>query len=140
MRDLHAILAVEGLVFQLAAELARIRRRPPGDTPIWLRRAEQLLAENVSGRFGLQQLALATGVEAREIRKEFKKFFNRTPAAHLRARRIEVAREQLVATSKPIARVAAETGFYDQAHFCHQFRQATGYSPRQYRDLAGISE
>jgi len=139
-RDEGAILAVQGLVLQLAAELARVSRPAPADPPIWLRRAEQFLSENLVGRFNLEQLALAAGAEAREIVKAFKQFFNRTPAEHLRAKRIEVAREQLFRTSKPIARVAAETGFYDQAHFCHQFRKATGYSPRQYRELPGISE
>jgi len=64
-RDEGAILAVQGLVLQLAAELARARRPAPADPPIWLRHAAQFLSEKLVGRFNLEQLALAAGVEAR---------------------------------------------------------------------------
>jgi transcriptional regulator GlxA family with amidase domain len=51
-----------------------------------------------------------------------------SPAEYLRAVRVLRAR-QLLLDGAPIARVAAEGGFADQAHFTRCFRRAFGYTP-----------
>jgi AraC-like DNA-binding protein len=57
------------------------------------------------------------------------------PRDYLRAVRLHRAR-QLVMAGEPIAAVAAECGFADQAHFTRWFRRSFGYTPG---DLAGAS-
>jgi AraC-like DNA-binding protein len=136
--DGNSPLAVRGLVFQMAASLSREQRPAPVTRPRWLTDIEKFLDANLSTPIDMEQLVRIAGVEARQIRKAFCRFLRCTPAEYLRAKRIESAREQLIATHQPIAEVAAEAGFYDQAHFCHQFRKITGLSPREFRALIGV--
>jgi len=53
------------------------------------------------------------------------------PHQYLVARRVEAARLRLL-DGQPIARVAAEVGFYDQAHFTRQFDCHVGIPPGRY--------
>lgn len=60
------------------------------------------------------------------------------PAAELLAQaRLARAAELLLATSQPIAAVAAEAGFRGTAAFEAQFRRRTGLTPGEYRELPG---
>jgi AraC family transcriptional regulator len=141
-RELHVQdeacpLAVQGLVLQATAELTREVRTNVSQPPLWLRQAVRFLADNIGDRIDMKQLADVAGIGSRDLMKGFKRYFNRTPAEYLRCHRIAMARQRLAETREPIARVANEFGFYDQAHFCHEFKKATGCSPTEYRNLVG---
>ena len=47
---------------------------------------------------------------------------------------MQVARELLASTNDPIKSVAAKCGFPTASAFCVQFKKATQYSPKEYRD------
>jgi len=48
--------------------------------------------------------------------------------------RIKQARQMIKRfPDKPLADIALEVGFFDQAHFNRQFQQVTGKTPGQYR-------
>ena len=47
--------------------------------------------------------------------------------------RLELAKRMLIETSDPIAQIAIECGFFDQAHFTRAFVQSTGSTPRRFR-------
>jgi AraC family transcriptional regulator len=140
IQDAASMQAVGGLVLQATAELARERKTDSCEPPLWLKQAARFLTDNVSERIDMKQLTAVAGIGARGLFRAFKRFFNRTPAEYLRGQRIAVARQLLEETSDPIARVAGDVGFYDQAHFCHEFKKATGCSPREYRELMGLRE
>jgi len=48
-------------------------------------------------------------------------------------RRLEGARERIL-SGQALADVAAEVGFYDQAHLTRRFRRFLGTTPGQYRE------
>jgi AraC-like DNA-binding protein len=50
-------------------------------------------------------------------------------------RRLDLARG-LLPGGQPLADVAAEAGFADQAHFTRMFKAALGLTPARYRALA----
>ena len=65
----------------------------------------------------------------------FKRYTWKTPSQYLQEIRISKARKLLENTSWPVSRIAAETGFFDAAHFSHTFRSITGMTPREYLKL-----
>jgi AraC-like DNA-binding protein len=52
------------------------------------------------------------------------------------ARRIDTARKRLL-DGEPIALVAADVGFFDQAHFTRQFKRHVGIPPGRYAVSSG---
>jgi AraC family transcriptional regulator len=140
VQDSGSALAVEGLILQATAELKREKCTISSEPPLSLKRAVQFLTENIGERIDLKQLAAVAGIGPRDLLRGFKRFFDGTPAEFVRGRRIAVARQRLAETEEPIALLANEIGFYDQAHFSHEFKKATGCSPREYRELVGLRE
>jgi len=140
LQDAASMQAVQGLALQATAELIRDKTADRCEPPLWLKEAAQFIAANVAERIDMKALTSVAGTGTRDLFRAFKKFFNRTPAEYLREQRIAVARQLLAETTVPIARVASDVGFYDQAHFCHEFKKATGCSPREYREVVGLRE
>jgi hypothetical protein len=50
-----------------------------------------------------------------------------------RKMRITAACRMMQSSTLPLAQIAAETGFADQAHFSRVFKRQTGKTPREYR-------
>ena len=47
--------------------------------------------------------------------------------------RIRLAKDQLLYTEKTVAAAAEFCGYRNVEHFCRQFKQSTGLSPREFR-------
>jgi AraC-like DNA-binding protein len=56
-----------------------------------------------------------------------------SPKAYARVRRLQAALRQLRAAPKSSARIAADIGYFDQAHFVREFRSFAAMTPMQYR-------
>lgn len=50
--------------------------------------------------------------------------------------RIRMAKEYLIHSTESIADIAARCGYPNVEHFCRQFKQVTGYTPRNYQRQA----
>ncbi len=55
-----------------------------------------------------------------------------TPKTYLRVRRFQAAMRMLDAGDVRGARIAADLGYFDQAHFVREFRSFTAMTPTQY--------
>lgn len=82
------------------------------------------------------QLARMSGLSLPQFDRRMKKLFQLSAGQYLLRVRIDAATQLLRSGAQPIAEVAQLTGFCDQSALSRQFRQATGLSPRQYRQLA----
>jgi AraC family transcriptional regulator len=78
-------------------------------------------------------LATTLGMHRGRLHRAFKRAYGESPRSGLTKRRATSAVDLLVATSLSIAEVAAECGYYDQSHFCRQFKHLSGMSPSRYR-------
>jgi AraC-like DNA-binding protein len=84
--------------------------------------------------------ALELGVEPTRLARAFASTFGLPPHAWVTSRRLEVARGRIL-DGAPIADVAAEVGFADQAHLTRRFRQLYGTTPAALRGRgAGANE
>ena len=102
-------------------------------TPARLATVERLVADRMEQRIGVADLAAALGLSAGFLTLAFHGALGTTPHRHLLERRLARARTKLTATGKPIAVVAAECGFADQAHLTRHMRAAFEVTPAAYR-------
>jgi len=102
--------------------------RPPGKLAADLR---DLLDVRLFERTTLAEAGSALGASPAHLVRCFTHRFGIAPHRYVLARRIDTARKRLL-DGEPIALVAAEVGFFDQAHFTRQFKRHVGIPPGRY--------
>jgi AraC family transcriptional regulator len=133
-RDDVTPLAVEGLVCELLAELARAPIRKPNARSRWLTRAHDLLHDEL-GPHSLSELARQVGLHPVYVARAFRAQFGCAVGDYVRCLRVERARRLLHHTRLTLAEIADQVGYSDQSHMTRDFRRAFGQSPAAYRRL-----
>ena len=77
-----------------------------------------------------------------DLARQFRIRFGTSPYRYLLMRRLDFARERMH-RERPLAEVACDAGFADQAHFTRAFKSAFGLTPARYhafraRDAQGL--
>lgn len=133
-------LAMDGLVADLAEGLVAAERGGGGpgvprrvDVRA-LERARQFLDAEKTRVVRSAELESITGLTRYELSRQFKIVFGTSPYRYLLMRRFDFARAR-IQRDRPLAEVACDAGFADQAHFTRAFRSAFGLTPGQYRTL-----
>jgi AraC-like DNA-binding protein len=80
----------------------------------------------------LAAAALEIGSGPTHAARSFVDSFGITPHAYVVGRRLEAARDGILA-GRSLADVAADVGFYDQAHLTRRFRRFLGTTPGRFR-------
>jgi len=84
--------------------------------------------------FTVANLAEAMDLSRRHLTRRLRGEADTTPAALIRARRIERAKCQLEKNPDTVREVGAAVGFQSASHFSQTFRQEVGCPPTVYRD------
>lgn len=61
-----------------------------------------------------------------------------SPQEHIQAKLIGLAKEELLASERPVSEIAYGLGFQYSQHFNRYFKRSVGMSPTQYRKEAAI--
>jgi AraC-like DNA-binding protein len=85
----------------------------------------------------IEELATAAKMSLSQFERRVRSVLRVSPRQLLTQTRVDAAARLLRSSELSLQRVAAECGFYDQALFCRQFRELTGFTPGQYRAAAG---
>lgn len=93
------------------------------------------LLEHMDEPLRMDALAQRARLSQAQFDRRMKKIFQLSAGQYLIKIRIDQATRLLVATTRSIAEIAQLCGFSDQSAFSRQFRQVTGFTPRQYRQL-----
>ena len=104
-----------------------------------LRKAIQLMRENVCERMSLDDVARSVGLSRPHFFALFKEQTNLTPNVYWNTLRMEEARRQLQGTEEPLVAVACNLGFTTQGNFSRFFRDHFGVPPTLYREAARAS-
>lgn len=132
-------LAADAVALRLAAALLVHARasavRPPRLHPVALERARAFLDAARGRVVRSSELEAVSGLPRFELARQFRARYGTSPYRYSLMRRLERARELLLA-GRPAAAVALEAGFADQAHFTRRFRAAFGLAPGRYRAAA----
>jgi AraC-like DNA-binding protein len=93
---------------------------------------------NKAGKMGLpsvgyfaEQLYLSSNYFGDMIKKETGK----SPQEHIQLKLISTAKERIFDPAKSLAEIAYELGFKHPQHFSRMFKETTGVSPSEYRNL-----
>lgn len=111
--------------------LRRMADAPPSRHPDLDRAWRRLL--DSGGAIRIEALADELGASRRTLTTRFADHLGIAPKLAARLIRVEAARRRL--GTAPLARLAAEHGFADQAHMTREFRALTGRAPTGFPNL-----
>jgi AraC-like DNA-binding protein len=97
-----------------------------------------LLPQQTKGTVAVLELAQELGCSTRQLEKYFRQYIGLTPkefTAVLRVRGVVDALQE-AGNPQPLAQLALEYGFYDQAHFINVFRKMVQLSPGKFDPAA----
>ncbi len=97
--------------------------------------AEQAVkaAAAANGPLSAQALAISMGLEERSLQPLFSNYVGVSPKWVIQCFRLQQATWRLAAPARAVlAGLAAELGFFDQAHFTRSFTALVGRSPLAY--------
>lgn len=86
-------------------------------------------AENAVGA-----AAKALAVSPRHLRRMVTEHVGIGPAEYVRLARFIASLHRMAEPGRTLTQVAYAAGYYDQAHFCRDFRSFAGMTPQEYRD------
>ncbi|HEY8606066.1 MAG TPA: AraC family transcriptional regulator [Noviherbaspirillum sp.] len=124
-------VAVTDYAALLARDLAPGAIDPP-DAGRKIEGAAQYIDAHFTEALRLDAICAAAKLSSSYLIRAFKKRYGVAPHEYQTNRRIQHAQARL-REGLPIAQVALETGFADQAHFQRTFKRLTAATPGQYR-------
>jgi AraC family transcriptional regulator len=101
--------------------------------PWQLRRAQELLLDDLRFDIGTTELAAACGLSTSHFARAFKRTTGSAPHQWRQERRVEKAQAALASTTLPISHIALACGFADQSHLTRVFSRIIGVSPGLWR-------
>ena len=120
------LCALAGPDVTATATAPRAARRDPA-----LRRACELVADDLARNLTLAEVAAAVGVSRHRLTRLFRAAYGLPPHRFVLAQRIRAARRLLERGAAP-AEAAAQTGFFDQSHLHRHFTRTLGMTPALY--------
>jgi AraC-like DNA-binding protein len=104
-----------------------------GLAPWQVRSVTTYIDANLNASLSCEVLARLTKLSVSYFARAFKSTFGCAPHVFLMRRRMERAQGLMLKTNAPLAHIALECGFADQAHLSRRFQQFTGESPSSWR-------
>lgn len=104
--------------------------------PPWLRRVRDLLHDSAGAAPPVRDLAWAAGVHPVYLARAFRRAYGVPVTEYARRLRVRAAADRVASTALPLARIACEAGFADQAHLTRELRRETGLTPGALRRAA----
>jgi AraC family transcriptional regulator len=103
-----------------------------GDPPAWLERARAAI-HDAPKLLQISEAAGEGGVNPTHLSRMFRRFYGMPPSIYRRRVLLARAASALVRSQAPLAQVAVQAGFFDQAHLSRVMRAETGLTPAQAR-------
>lgn len=139
----NALKQIDGLRSGLQRENLQLRENAAGFhgglAPWQMRRAEQLMNENLGVQVPLSRLAEQCGLSVRHFARAFRESTGVPPHRWRTNRRVERAKELLLSSGLSLSEVALACGFGNQSHFTRVFSATVCMSPGLWRRLQGTS-
>ena len=113
----------------------RIRKHSRHEHPV-LGAIQSVIHSNGCG--SIEKLSGQYYISSRQFERKFKEYSGVTPKLFSRIVRFHHACKYFGNDRKSLTDIAHESGYYDQSHFIHEFKEFSGLHPRQF--FSGIAE
>jgi len=129
------------LAEDIVLELSREQRSPAdwrtAQRPRWLGDVADAVAAHCTRSLSLTTLAADVAVHPVYLARVFRRHYGQSVGGFMLQCRVRLAMQRLAMTREPLARIAMECGFADQAHFTRLLRRETGMPPGRFRREMG---
>ena len=120
-------------LFQMCAPLLKEKSQLPGKAADKVKSMMAYIHEHYAEKITIPKLAEAAFLSERECYRVFQTHLHMTPVDYIKSYRIQVACRMLAESQMPITEVGNACGMGNTSYFGKVFREATGYTPLQYR-------
>lgn len=103
--------------------------------PRWVQVLDDLLNDRWNEQVTLNELSVATETHPVTISKNFRRYFSCTLGEYLRKLKIDKSIPLIKDSGMSLTEIAHHCGFTDQSHFTRNFKQMTGFLPKEYRNI-----
>jgi AraC family transcriptional regulator, transcriptional activator FtrA len=117
-----------------------VARPVPQDEAARLARLTDFVRAHPAHDWTLASLADRAAMSVRTLQRQFQQSLGMSPVDWLIRERVELARQLLETSTRPMAHVSSQAGFGSEESFRRHFRLATGVSPMAYRRQFGGGE
>jgi AraC family transcriptional regulator len=130
--DSSSQLATQTLLLDLISSSKYLYNQSP---PKWVRLLVDLLNDRWNEQVTLNELSMATATHPATISKHFRKYFSCTLGEYLRKLKIDKSIPLIKNSGMSLTDIAYHCGFTDQSHFTKNFKQMTGFLPKEFRNI-----
>jgi AraC family transcriptional regulator len=131
-RDAASRLAIRAYSLEIACHV--LRQVPPRRRiPVWAKRVEERLSEDLARTPTLEDLSVLAGVHPAHLVRVFRQSFGMSVGEYHRRRRVAVAADLMQRSEMQLTEIALALGFSHHAHFSRVFKRITGLTPCQFR-------
>jgi AraC family transcriptional regulator len=109
---------------------------PSSSPPLWLRTLHDQLHDCAGVAPPVRDLAASAGVHPVYLARAFRRAYGAPVTEYARRLRVRAAADRVASTGLPLARIACDAGFADQAHLTRELRRETGLTPGALRRAA----
>lgn len=131
--ELIALSRIWTKLFQICAPLLKEKSQPQNIATDQIKNMMVYIHEHYAEKFSVRELASAVFLSERECYRVFQNHLHMTPVDYIRSYRIRIACHLLAESQIPVTEVGNACGMGNSSYFGKVFREATGYTPRQYR-------
>jgi len=87
---------------------------------------------HTKGKVRVEELASSYFLSSRQFERKFKAFSGFNPKLYSRIIRFQSAVSEYGNKNKSLTQIAYKCGYFDQSHFIHDFKEFSGYHPKQF--------
>ena len=101
----------------------------------WVKKVKELINDNPLETISLNKLSIEFSLHPNYIVRKFKEITGFKLSEYLTRTRLEHSINHLLMNKENIASIALESGFYDQSHYCRNFKKIMDTTPNHFRKV-----
>ena len=134
LRDLRVNSIFWDILYHCKRSTTSAQALPDNTTgTVTVMKAKEYIEDNFRTDCTLSKIAEHVHVSPNHLHTVFKKKMGMSPLSYVQEKRIDTAKQRIMAENASMLQIAMELGFSSQSHFIKVFKQYVGITPSEYR-------